>query len=123
MQFLQEQFSSPPIQSYDAGVIKIQDTLYHHSMIITPTIIQSQWRPAALSELTQQDIQQILDLHPDVVLLGTGATLTFPPPTLYAWIKSLPSGLEIMDTAAACRTYNVLLAEGRQVAAGLILSP
>lgn len=120
MQFIQENYSSPPIQSYDIGVIKIQDVLYTRSLIIAPSGIYADWHPTTITELTQNDIQRLLDLAPEVILLGTGQTLTFPARELLQWVAQQGFGLEIMDTGAACRTYNLLLAEGRNVVAGLI---
>ncbi len=121
MQFIQENYSSPPIQSYEAGIIKIQDVLYSHSLIISPQAIEADWGPTSISELTQADLQRLLNLAPEVILLGTGQTLTFPARELLQWVTQQGFGLEVMDTGAACRTYNLLLAEGRNVVAGLIL--
>jgi uncharacterized protein len=123
MQFIQENYPSPPIQSYDMGGIKIQDILYSDSLIIAPSGIYPHWRPTNVAELTQTDLQCLLDLTPEVILLGTGSRLSFPHRDLLAWVAQYGFGLEIMDSAAACRTYNLLLAEGRQVVAGLLIDP
>ena len=69
---------------------------------------------------TAADFEQILALRPEVVLLGTGARQRFAHPRLYASLSAARIGLEMMDTGAACRTYNILMAEGRKVLAALI---
>jgi uncharacterized protein len=60
-------------------------------------------------------------MKPEIVLLGTGATFVFPDPARLAPLRDARVGVEVMDTAAACRTYNILLAEGRNVVAALIV--
>ena len=67
------------------------------------------------------DFKFLLALEPEIVLLGTGATLRFPRPALSHCLTQAHIGLEVMDTAAACRTYNILVAEGRRVLAALLL--
>ena len=63
----------------------------------------------------------LLELKPAIVLLGTGAAQRFPMPALARRLTTAQVGLEVMDTAAACRTYNILAAEGRRVAAALLM--
>jgi len=86
-----------------------------------PQRIIPDWRPQMLAELRAQDLAEVLALEPEVVLLGTGQTLRFPSPELFSAFHSTAIGIEVMDTGAACRTYNILAVEGRQVVAALLL--
>lgn len=79
------------------------------------------WPPAAATELAAAHLEQILALKPELVIYGSGPRLVFPAPALARVLFERRIGLETMDTAAACRTYNVLASEGRSVVAALIL--
>jgi uncharacterized protein len=81
------------------------------------------WRPAAFEELTADDFEAIAALQPALVVFGSGARLRFAKPALLRPLIERRIGVETMDTAAACRTYNVLLAEGRSVVAALLFTP
>ena len=106
------------IQSYSETGFKISGKVYNSSVIVFPTRIV-EWSPSPLEEIKQNDldIQGLRDL--DVILLGTGKAMSFPPPAFRKAMKEEGVQLEAMDTGAACRTYNVLMAEGRRVAAAL----
>lgn len=110
------------IRAYSDGRITIGEQTYARSLILTENTLVSDWRPQTISELLHTDFQPILDLKPEIVLLGTGSGLNFPSPALTARLLQNGIGVEVMDTAAACRTYNILLAEQRHVAAALLLS-
>ena len=90
------------------------------SLIVLPDEVVSPW-VAVFEELSAKDFDLVLMRAPEIVLLGSGARLRFPSPALYAGLIKARIGVEVMDTAAACRTYNILAAEGRRVAAALIL--
>ncbi|MEY3296715.1 MAG: hypothetical protein RLZZ451_2763 [Pseudomonadota bacterium] len=81
------------------------------------------WPPAAAAELAAAHFDAILALQPELVVYGSGPRLVFPPPALARVLFERRIGLETMDTAAACRTYNVLASEGRSVVAALMLAP
>jgi uncharacterized protein len=81
------------------------------------------WPPAASADLAESDFEMILALQPELVVYGSGPRLVFPPPALARVLFERRIGLETMDTAAACRTYNVLASEGRSVVAALIVAP
>ncbi|MCZ8112477.1 MAG: Mth938-like domain-containing protein [Betaproteobacteria bacterium] len=81
------------------------------------------WPPNAAAELAAAHFEAILALQPELVVYGSGPRLVFPPPALARVLFERRIGLETMDTAAACRTYNVLASEGRSVVAALILAP
>ncbi|GAP35533.1 Mth938-like domain-containing protein [Piscinibacter sakaiensis] len=81
------------------------------------------WDVASFDTLAAAHFEPLLALKPQLVLFGSGARLRFPPPRLLAGLMAARIGFEAMDTAAACRTYNVLLAEGREVVAALLFDP
>jgi len=86
-----------------------------------PDRIVSDWNVRDLDSLAQQDIAALASLNPELVLLGTGERLRFPGQRLLAILATARIGAEVMDTQAACRTYNILAEEGRHVAAALII--
>jgi len=92
------------------------------SVIVTRDAVIEDWRPPELASLAIADFAALLALRLDVVLLGTGERQRLPSPALYADFAALGIGLEVMDNRAACRTYNVLLGEFRDVALALMLS-
>lgn len=78
------------------------------------------WQPASFDELAESSFSTLLDWEPELVIFGSGASLRFVPPLLYRSLIGRRIGIETMDTAAACRTFNVLAAEGRMVLAALL---
>lgn len=91
------------------------------SFIITPQQLMREWPPGTIGELEAEHLAAVKGLGLEVLLLGTGRTLRFPAAEQLAALVSLGIGYEVMDTAAACRTYNVLAGEGRRVAAAIII--
>jgi uncharacterized protein len=94
---------------------------YERSLIVMPDRIVADWDVPSLDSLTQHNIEALAVLKPELVLLGTGEILRFPDSRLLATLFSAAIGAETMDTRAACRTYNILAEEGRNVAAALII--
>ncbi len=113
--------ASYQIHSYQPGRIKINTRLFTQSLILSATTLISDWRPQQLSDLMAADFAAIIALRPDILLLGTGATLEFPSISCYGELINLGIGVEIMNTGAACRTYTALTAENRNVIAALLL--
>lgn len=109
------------IRGYGTDYIQINDEKVGHSIIVMPYQLINPWPPQSLLELTSEHFLVLLDLKPDIVLLGTGLYLSFPDPALLADFYTKKIGIEIMSTAAACRTYAILMAEGRKVAAALLI--
>lgn len=109
------------IRSYDSGEVVIDDYRYNSSVIVTPKQIFDDWQPQSFADLTPEHFSTLSGLNPQLIILGTGATQQFPEPALYASLVNRGIGVEVMATSAACRTYNVLVAEGRNVAAALLL--
>jgi uncharacterized protein len=113
--------SANRIRSYAPGRIAINQDIYTASLIVTPDRVVADWRPRSITELTVADIEVVRALQPEVVLLGTGTRLLFPDPTVIRGLVTAQIGFEAMDTGAACRTFNVLMSEGRRVAAALVI--
>jgi uncharacterized protein len=103
------------------GWVRVGATEYRESLVLTPDAVVTGWAPGGFEALTANDFARLLDGKPDVVLLGTGSAIRFPHPRLTQALAGGQVGLEVMDTAAACRTFNILCAEGRRVTAALIL--
>ena len=109
------------IRAYDEGYIRVNNQTIRRSLIVTPEKLITEWPPQSFSDLQTDHLEQLLALDPEIVLLGTGARQHFPPSRLTFPLLSRGVGIEVMDTAAACRTYNFIMAEGRRVAAALLL--
>ena len=109
------------IRSYQAGKLTINDTVYERSVIIMPERLIDDWQPQSFEELTTEYVLELARLEPEILLLGTGATLRFPPAESTGRLGEQGIGIEIMDTAAACRTYNILVSEERRVVAALLM--
>lgn len=111
------------IRRYGPDEIVVNEHTHHTSLIVTPDNIISDWPPRHIRDLAQDHVAAIVALSPELVILGSGPQLRFPSPPLVQSITLQGIGLEVMDTAAACRTFNILVGEGRMVAAALILPP
>lgn len=118
---LDENHAQYQIRGYKPGVIQVNDQTLTHSIIISPNQLINNWIPQRICELTHEHLATVLDLKPAILLIGTGEILQFPPIELYGDLIAQGIGVEIMDTSAACRTYSVLTAEGRNVVAALII--
>ncbi len=108
------------VQSITVERIVINNQVYTSSVIITPQSIITDWQPRRFADLSAHDLLPLVDLAPEVALLGTGKQLQFPAPHITVPLIQNAMGLEVMDTPAACRTYNILASEGRKVAAALV---
>jgi len=109
------------ITAYETGRILVNGRGFEHSFIIAPDALVENWAVSHITQLVPTHFESILTLDPELVILGTGIALQFPEVASYAQIINRGIGVEVMDTAAACRTYNILMGEGRRVVAGLIL--
>ena len=110
------------IRSYAPGRLVVGEREFSRSLIVSARTLLEEWRPQAMDELAAADLEPALALRPEVLLLGSGARQVFPPAALLAELHGRRIGFEVMDTGAACRTYNLLVAEGREVAAALIIA-
>ncbi len=109
------------ITAYDADHVAVDGQRLTQSFLLTPQRLVENWPPPTLDALTAADIEAIAAFNCPIVLLGTGQRQRFPSPALLRPLFELRIGVEVMDTFAACRTYNILMAEGRDVLAALIL--
>jgi uncharacterized protein len=109
------------IHAYSNTELVVGELRFTSSIIILPDRIISDWPIRAMEQLQTSDFEALLELKPDLVLLGTGERQLFPSQDGYRCLTGAGIGLEIMNTPAACRTYNILVGEGRRVAAALIL--
>jgi uncharacterized protein len=109
------------IDAYSAGRVVVAGSIFQHSLIVSPAAGARPWAPQCFDEITCGHVESIASLGPDVVLIGTGARLRFPEPAVLAPLHSVGIGVEIMDTGAACRSYNFLSGEGRNVVAALLM--
>ena len=108
------------IRAYTSSGFRIGQRDCTGSVIVSAGSLIENWRPRDIAELTAQDLEPALALEPEVLLIGSGARQVFPAPELLAVLHRSRVGFEFMNTGAACRTYNVMLAEGRAVVAALI---
>lgn len=104
---------------YGAGYVSVNGTAYHAPLVVTPDTVVADWPVAVLAELTADALHGLLAHTPEIIILGTGATQQFPDPDLLRPLLEAHIGVEIMATPAACRTYNILLAEERRVLTAL----
>lgn len=111
------------IISYSDSEIQINDARYRQSLLLMPDHLDAGWSPTSVDTLRQEHLAPIQALEPEVLLLGTGTQQQFPARDLMLTLIQAGIGLEVMDTASACRTYNLLMAEGRRVLAALIITP
>jgi uncharacterized protein len=118
---LQPPSSSYLVRACTAEGIIVQDRVIRASVILTAAEIVLDWPPTCVGDLAPLHLQAALRFRPDVILLGTGARQVFPDASVLAAVLSAGVGIEVMDTRAACRTYNFLVDEGRNVAAALIV--
>ncbi len=109
------------ITAYDETSIQINGKNFDSSLIIAPDALDFNWPPTSINDLQSEHFNKIIEFKPELVLLGTGQKQTFPAVETYAALIQLGIGVDVMDTGAACRTYNILMSEGRRVIAGLIL--
>ena len=108
------------ITGYGSDHVVINGTRHTRSLVVLPDEVISDWT-TTWTGLTAPDFDVVLMRAPEIVLLGTGQRQHFPSPAIYKALIAARIGVEIMDTPAACRTYNILAGEGRRVAAALIL--
>ena len=122
MQFTIQTSGDNLVRSCAAGELRVREHVIRSSVILTASRIVFDWPPRAIEDLRIAHLEAVLELQPEIVLLGTGELQVFPAPDIGATVHKAGIGFEVMNTRAACRTYNVLVQEGRHVAAALIVS-
>ncbi|XDJ36533.1 MAG: Mth938-like domain-containing protein [Burkholderia sp.] len=111
------------VTGYGPDYVDINLKRHQHSVIVLPITPVMAWPVDAFEALKAHHFELLLDLSPEVVIFGSGARLRFPHPRLIATLAERRIGVETMDFQAACRTYNILMAEGRKVGAALLIEP
>ena len=100
--------------------VSIGDKTLSNSLVVSPSFLE-EWDIGDFDQLSESHFDRLAGFPCEVMILGTGKQTRFPKPSDYRPLVEAGIGLEVMDTAAACRTYNILLGDGRQVVAALIL--
>ena len=121
MKFHLQAAASNVVTGSGPGWIRVGTRDYRDNVVLTPSSVDPGFAPQGFDALTSSDFERLLVSSPQIVLLGTGASQRFPHPRLIAPLLEARVGVEVMDTRAACRTYNILVAEGRNVVAALIV--
>ena len=121
MQFTRETSASYLIRAFEPGRVCIGEHWFTSNVIVTADRILSDWTLATPGQVTLADLGPALELNPELLVVGTGTAPCAPDIDLMAEVALQGIGLEVMQTTAACRTYNVLVHEGRRVAAALVL--
>lgn len=107
--------------AYGEGYVVVNQTRHETSLIVVPDLPVQPWVKHGMAELCPADFAPLLAHDPEIILLGSGATLQFPAREIRDALAEMKFGVEIMDTYAACRTWNILAGEGRKVAAALLI--
>ena len=121
MKFTIESPTAVTIRSVSDTEIRIGDTTWSETIALTTEGVLDTWEARPIDSLSGQDFSPLLDTGPEIVVLGTGSTHVIPPRDLMFAFARQGVGFEVMDTRAAARTFNVLVGEGRRVAAVLYL--
>jgi len=109
------------VTGFGEGWIRVGADEYREGIVLLPDRVVTGWAPAGFDALSADDFERLLESKPEIVLLGTGARQRFPHPRLLRELYEARIGVETMDTHAACRTFNILVAESRRVVAALAL--
>jgi len=122
MKFVREPGSAVTVRHVEKGKIKIGNEELAENVVLFRDEIHRHWQPADIDNPTSQDLADLIREKPDVIIFGTGWQTRLPPRELVFALARLGIGFEMMDTPAACRTFNVLVSEDRDVAAVLIIN-
>lgn len=109
------------VTGYGPDYVEINLQRHEGSVIVLPGAPVIAWPVSSFAALAPEHFDMLLEPAPEVVIFGSGAQLRFPHPRLTARLAMQRIGVETMDFQAACRTYNILMAEGRKVAAALLI--
>ena len=109
------------VTAHGEGYVAINGERYSTSLIVQPEAIDTEWQATDMGTLAAAHIERLLATGADILILGTGKRQQFPPLALLKPVMAAGRTLDVMDTSAACRTYNILMSEGRAVAAALII--
>lgn len=122
MKFAEDQNDAQyQITGYDDQGIFINGRQFQRSVILSPMTIVDEWEPQICTQLEASHLSHIYELNPEVIILGTGENQVFPERKVLQALTSMNIGYEIMSTQAACRTFNIIMSEGRNVVAGFLI--
>lgn len=121
MQFTREQNSAITVRQVEPGQLRIGNDIVHDNVLLTADREICSWSIEDIDQLSESDLQRIIDAAPEMIVVGTGWKAVFPPRELVFALARRGIGFETMDTPAACRTFNILINEGRRAAAALIV--
>lgn len=121
MQMSRENTASNLIRAFEPGRVRIGEEWFANNLIITASEIVRDWTLATPGQLSMADLEPALQFDPEIVIIGAGNDAQMPDVDLMAEFAARAIGLEYMQTAAACRTYNVVVHEGRRAVGALIL--
>ncbi len=111
------------ITRQESGALWVGNARFDQSLLVPWAGAVLSWPPGGVQDLTPAHFDAVLALQPELVIFGSGPRLRFVSPALTRGLIERRIGVETMDTAAACRTFNVLVSEGRSVVAALLLAP
>lgn len=123
MKLQPDRFDTLAINAYGPGWIAVNGDKQHISFVVDSQGELYAWDCAGFQELTADHFTRLGRSKPELVIFGSGAAIRFAPPVLLRGLIEQGIGVETMDTAAACRTYNILAGEGRKVVAALLIEP
>lgn len=109
------------IRAYQSGEIVINDSTYKNSLIITPSTLMTHWEPKTINDINPESLQPLIEINPDIILLGTGDHFVSPPQQQLSPLYQAGLSVDIMSTGTACRTFIALSSENRNVAAALLI--
>jgi uncharacterized protein len=109
------------ITGHGPGFVMVNRERIGHPLIVMPEQLVSPWVVASRDTVSPADFAVLVEMRPELVIFGSGATFRFPDPRIAATFSAAGIGFDVMDTPAGCRTYNVLMSEGRNVAAALLV--
>ena len=111
------------VRAYGPGQVTVNQEVYRCNLVLTRERVLTDRLPDGFEGLQASHFEALMQLQPEVVILGTGKRLRFPRAELTRALVQAQIGFEVMDTGAACRTYNILASEGRRVVAALLIDP
>jgi uncharacterized protein len=109
--------------AHGKGYVAVSGERFEHPIVVTPEQVLTDWQPQSFDVLDEKHFAYFLALKPEILLFGTCTQQRFAHPRLYQALIAVGIAVEFMNTAAACRTYNILMAEDRRVVAAILLYP
>lgn len=109
------------VTGYGEGYVTVNGARHQSSLVVGADRLITDWPARSIDALAADHLAAIVQMAPEIVLIGTGARFVFPEAARLAPLYNAGIGVEVMDTPAACRTYNILMGEGRNVVAALIV--